>query len=218
MPAAASVFSAWGMLMSDLRRDYIVTRLFDFTPEQSTMVDGLIRETKARAAAKFAEEGIAAGQMHFVTYARLRYQNQEHSVEVLVPDAPVDAAVVKAVSDAFHENYQRHYTYRLDAPVEFVGLHIVASAEVGKLTVTDHPVTGLKLADTIKGHRAVDYALEGVHEATIYDGDRFEPGMAFIGPAIIEQKGSTTVIHPGQSVSIDRYANIHIDISGATRG
>lgn len=216
VPAAASVFSAWGMLMSDLRRDYIVTRLIDFTPEQSATIDALIGETKARAAAKFAEEGIGAGQMHFVTFARLRYQNQEHSVEVPIPDAPVDDALVRSVSATFHDSYQRHYTYRLDAPVEFVGLHIVASAEVGKLTVTEHPVTGLKLADTIKSTRLVDYALEGVHEATIYDGDRFEPGMAFTGPAIIEQTGSTTVIHPGQSVSIDRYANIHIDISGST--
>jgi N-methylhydantoinase A len=69
------------------------------------------------------------------------------------------------------------------------------------------------LEQTVKGRRLVDYAVDGVHEATIYDGDRLEPGMAFQGPAVIEDAGTTTVIHPGQSIEIDVYGNIHIRIS-----
>jgi N-methylhydantoinase A len=218
VPAAASVFSAWGMLMSDLRRDYIVTRVLDFAAESAGAVDALIGEIEARAVAKFAGETIDRARVRFAVYARLRYQNQEHSVEVPVPEGPFDAAAWTATVERFHDIYQRHYTYRLDAPVEFVGLHIVASAEVGKLAVAERPVTGLKLADTIKGRRQVDYALEGIHQATIYDGDRLEPGMGFAGPAIIEQPGATTVVHPNQSVSIDRYGNIHIDVTAATGG
>lgn len=60
----------------------------------------------------------------------------------------------------------------------------------------------------------MDYATEGVHEATIYDGTRLEPGMAFPGPAVIEDPGTTVVIQPGNRVSIDDYGNIHIDIRG----
>ncbi len=79
-------------------------------------------------------------------------------------------------------------------------------------------MTGLAVAETIKGQRLVDYATEGEHLATIYDGDRLEPGMRFPGPAVIEQSGSTTVIHPGNAVSIDRYGNIHIAIQAETDG
>jgi N-methylhydantoinase A len=217
VPATASVFSAWGMLMSDLRRDYIVTRVLDFAPASAPAVDSLMREIKARALAKFAEEHVAPERVRFAVYARLRYQNQEHSVEVPLPEGKFDATVCSAATDRFHEIYQRHYTYRLDAPVEFVGLHIVAAAEVGKLAPAERPVTGLKPTDVVKGRRPVDYALEGIHDASIYDGDRLEPEMRFAGPAIIEQPGATTVIHPNQSVSIDRYGNIHIDVPGATR-
>ncbi len=46
----------------------------------------------------------------------------------------------------------------------------------------------------------VDYALEGMHEATIYDGDKLRPGMDFAGPAVIEDSGTTIVIHPGNPV------------------
>ena len=111
----------------------------------------------------------------------------------------------------FHGVYEREYTYRLDAPVEIVGLHLVASAEVGKLELAPLPKTGASLAAALKGRREVDYALEGVHEAAIYDGEKLEPGMSFAGPAVIEDPGTTVVVHPGQARSIDGYGNIHIE-------
>lgn len=214
VPAAAAVFSAWGMLMSDLRRDYIVTRLLDYGPASASAIDALIHEVVDRAKAKYTAEGIPTERVSFLCYGRMRYQNQEHSVEVPIPSSAFTVADVEPTAAVFHEIYQRHYTYRLDAPVEFVGLHVMASATVGKLGVAERPVTGLALADTVKGLRSVDYALEGVHETTIYDGDRLEPGMAFRGPAVIEQSGTTTVVHPGQWVTIDHYGNIHIEIKG----
>ena len=62
----------------------------------------------------------------------------------------------------------------------------------------------------VKGTRDVDYALEGTHSATIYDGEKLKPGMAFNGPSVIEDSGTTVVIHPHNKVTIDAYRNIHI--------
>jgi N-methylhydantoinase A len=70
--------------------------------------------------------------------------------------------------------------------------------------------TGAAADSALKGHRDVDYALEGVKKAAIYDGTRLEPGMIFSGPAIVEDPGTTVVIHPGNRVEIDGYGNIHI--------
>jgi N-methylhydantoinase A len=94
-----------------------------------------------------------------------------------------------------------------------VGIHLVASAEVGKLKMAKRDATGTSPAAAVKGRRKVDYALEGVHEATIYDGEKLEPGMAFTGPAIVEDPGTTVVVHPGNSVTVDGYRNIHIMIA-----
>jgi N-methylhydantoinase A len=120
---------------------------------------------------------------------------------------------LSSIEAAFHETYEREYTYRLDAPVEMVGIHLVASAEVGKLKMTKRGATGASPEIAAKGRRNVDYALEGVHEATIYDGEKLEPGMAFSGPAIVEDPGTTVVVHPGNSVTVDGYRNIHIMIA-----
>ena len=214
VPAAASVFSAWGMMMSDLRRDFFVTQLLDLSEGASAKIEQTFADTEAQAFSTFVDEGVDATQVTFQRYGKFRYQNQEHTTEVLLSgDVISDKSLSKIASD-FHETYEREYTYRLDAPVEMVGIHLVAKAEVGKLEMRPETVGGPDANGAIKGTRTVDYALEGKHEATIYDGDRLSPGMEFPGPAIVEDSGSTVVVHPGNSVLVDAFRNIHITLNG----
>lgn len=212
VPRGASVFSAWGMLMSDLRRDYFVTELMD--ADDHVALTRLLARTRERAIADFVAGNVPAEKVTVSSLVRARYQNQEFAVEVALPTLTPDAGAMEALVAAFHEAYEREYTYRLDAGVEIIGIHMIASSEVGKLEILKLPVTGAALETAIKGRREVDYATEGVHEATIYDGTRLEPGMSFSGPAVIEDPGTTVVIHPANTVSIDDYGNIHIKIRG----
>jgi N-methylhydantoinase A len=212
IPRAADVFSAWGMLMTDLRRDYFVTRLATLTADRAGRVHGWVREVENDALRQFADEGIPPDRVQLVRFGRLRYENQEHSVEVQLPDGELGGDAVEEIARRFHESYEREYTYRLDAPVEFVGVHVVASADVGRLTPAPLPVTGADLASARKGVRDVDYDLGGVHAADIYDGATLEPGMAFSGPAIVETSGATVVIRAGDRARMDEYGNLHIDL------
>src|SRR5207244_1235452 len=156
IPRAADVFSAWGMLMSDLRRDYLVTRLVTLAPESAEQVDGLLDEVQALAVEQFSREGIDEERVRFLRYSTLRYENQEHGVEVPLPDGAIDGAAVGEIAERFHTAYEREYTYRLEAPIELVGIHVVAIAEVGKLAPAPLPVTGRPLDEALKGRRAVD--------------------------------------------------------------
>jgi N-methylhydantoinase A len=212
IPRAADVFSAWGMLMSDLRRDYFVTRLLTLGDGTAARVDALLREIEGLAVSQFAREGIERDRIRFLRYGKLRYENQEHSVEVLLPDGEVDGEAVRRIADLFHGSYEREYTYRLDAPVEFVAAHVVALAEVGKLEPAAVPRTGRRLEEALKASRRVDYATEGVHEADIYVGELLEPGMGFDGPAIVEFRSSTVVVHPGNEFNVDDYGNMTIEV------
>jgi N-methylhydantoinase A len=212
IPRAADVFSAWGMLMTDLRRDYFVTRLIGLRDENAGRLDALLHEVTQTALSQFAAEGVERDLVRFVRYANMRYSNQEHSVEILLPDGTIGPDDIEHIAASFHDSYEREYTYRLDASVEVVGVHLVAIAEIGKLAPAKVPVTGRALADAAKGSREVDYATEGHHLAEVYDGDLLEPGMSFGGPAIVETSGSTTVVHPGNRVTVDEYGNLLIDI------
>ncbi|MZR14561.1 hydantoinase/oxoprolinase family protein [Maritimibacter sp. DP07] len=211
VPAAASVFSAFGMMMSDLRRDYFVTQLVDLKEGAGDTIEAIFAEAEGQARDTFEAEGVDPEEVGFLRYGKFRYQNQEHTTEVQL-DGPVTDADLDKIAQDFHEAYEREYTYRLDAPVEMVGIHLVARAEVGKLEMKPAEMGSADATTAHKGRREVDYALEGKHEADIYDGDKLNPGMAFTGPAIVEDSGTTIVIHPGNRVEIDAYRNVHIHI------
>ncbi|MDF0600258.1 hydantoinase/oxoprolinase family protein [Psychromarinibacter sp. C21-152] len=212
VPRGAPVFSAWGMMMSDLRRDYFVTRLME--ADDKAGLNELLHHTMEQALDEFEREGLARDKVSLRPLIGCRYQNQEFGVEVpIAPEAVGDAGLAAMIRD-FHDIYEREYTYRLDAGVEITGIHLIASSEVGKLELVRLPRTGRDVAEAVKGKRDVDYATEGRHEATIYDAEKFEPGMTFDGPAIVEDPGTTVVVHPGNRVSIDDYGNIHINIRG----
>ncbi|HVW71206.1 MAG TPA: hydantoinase/oxoprolinase family protein [Steroidobacteraceae bacterium] len=213
VPRGADVFSAWGMLMSELRRDYFATRLVPFNAAQAKIVNQLCADVMGMVLEQFGAEDIAVDKVRFERFGKFRYENQEHHVEIRLPDGDLDAAGIETVSAAFHAAYEREYTYRLDAPVEFVGLHLVARADIGKLEPVKLQASGRKVAQALKGRREVDYALEGVHTADIYDGDLLEPGMELDGPAVIETRGTTVLAHPGNRVRMDDYGNIHIHLA-----
>jgi N-methylhydantoinase A len=215
IPRAADVFSAWGMLMSDLRRDFFVTRLLSLKKENVSKINDLLKEVSATALGQFQKENISKKQIRFLRYGKFRYENQEHAVEILLPEGTIQTKSIDTIAETFHQAYEREYTYRLTAPIEFVGTHIVALASIGKLNPVKLAVTGRKLSTAKKAERKVDFALEGIHMSNIYDGDLLEPKMKLKGPAIIEMSGSTVVIHPNNQATIDDYGNIHITIQPA---
>jgi N-methylhydantoinase A len=212
IPSLSGVFSAWGMLLSDLRRDYLQTQIVDLSSAQAApRINEALSALEEEAIRQFAAENIDRGRVHFLRYGRCRYQNQEHSVEIDLPAGEITAARLDAIREHFHSNYEREYTYRLNASVELVCYHVVAIAEVDKLTPQKRLATGRKVEKAVKSRRSVDFIEAGVHEATIYDGDALEPGMSLVGPAIIEEAGTTIVIQPGLPCRVDDYGNYLIE-------
>jgi N-methylhydantoinase A len=212
IPRAADVFSAWGMLMSDLRRDTFVTRLIGVEGGGAGELAELLDDVTAGAVGQFVAEGVSADDVRIAMFGRLRYENQEHSVEVRLPEDAIDDRVLAEIAARFHDAYEREYTYRLDAPVELVGIHVVSVADVGKLEPAVIPPSGLSAQDIRKPGRVVDFGPEGAFDAQIYDGTRLAPGMQFAGPAVVETSGSTIVVHPSDEAEVDAYGNVVIEV------
>ena len=208
IPRLSGVFSAWGMLLSDLRRDYLQTQIVELSgSEGAAQINTALSMLEEKAIQEFAAENIDRSRVHFIRYGRCRYQNQEHSVEIALPSGTITVNQIEAIREHFDSDYEREYTYRLAAPAELVCYHLIAIAEVDKLKPEKHPKTGRKLLDAIKGKREVDFVEAGIHQATIYDGDALEPGMSFTGPAIIEEADTTVVIPPDLPCFLDDFGN-----------
>lgn len=211
IPNLSGVFSAWGMLLSDLRRDYLQTQIIELsTSEAIQQLNETFAELEETAYQEFEAENIARSRVHFLRYGRLRYQNQEHSTEIDLPNEEISSNQIDDILEHFHTNYEREYTYRLNAPVELVTYHLIAIAEVDKLKPEKNHQSKNKVEDAIKGQREVDYLDDGIHQATLYNGDLLASGMSFVGPAIIEEAETTIVIPPAMHCRVDEYRNYQI--------
>lgn len=211
IPAHSAVFSAWGMLMSDLRRDYIRTHPMNVNRENASVINHALVEMEQDAVSAFVEEGLDPANLYFERYVDLRYDGQEHSVRIPVPNVEINADEIDALIARFQDAYEREYTYRLDAEVDLVTFHLVAFGSIDRPELAKIPASA-SAKSAIKATRIVDFDTDGSLETHIYSRDLLGAGANFNGPAIIEESGSTTVVFPGQSVKIDDYGNVHITI------
>ncbi len=211
VPTAASVFSAWGMLMTDIRYDYIQTKIVSLsqTPveELNQLWDGLM----AQAGERFVADGVAKEQAMFAYLADMRYLGQEHTVQVTTPIVPWSQEDKAAILERFHQAHKHFYTFRLDdTPVEIVNLHLVA---YGQLQKPELEVIAPQVGDpTPKETRTVFFTGDGWLDAPIFDRDTLGAGATIQGPLVVEEPTTATVVCPGQTLSVDKYGNLIIDM------
>ncbi len=211
IPNQSGVFSAWGMLLSDLRRDYLQTQIVELQNEGAAQeLNDMFTQMEEQAYQEYEAENIERDRVRFQRYGRFRYQNQEHSTEIDLPSGPINDETMAEIIEHFHTNYEREYTYRLNAPIELVTYHLIAFAEVDKLVPEKADPVETSLEAAIKGSREVDFLEAGIHSATLYNGDMLGPGMQFAGPAIIEEAEATVVIPPEMQCAVDDYGNYQI--------
>jgi N-methylhydantoinase A len=213
VPVNSSVFSAWGMLLTDLRRDYVHTHLVPLTQHSAAEVLRQFRDMESQAAANVSQDGISLNGVTLACeyLADMRYQGQEHTVKVpvAIQDGRLDAA---ATIDRFHATHEKRYTYRLPNPVQVVNFHLVARVPVPKPNLPRKAATGRAVGEAIIGRRTVDFDAYGIHEATIYDGLRLEPGMSLRGPAVVQEPMVTLVVPPGTRVTLDEFGSYHVHL------
>ncbi|RMF11428.1 MAG: hydantoinase/oxoprolinase family protein [Alphaproteobacteria bacterium] len=211
VPPHAAVFSAWGMLMIDLRRDFIQTWI---TPLEATYwedVGKIFATLEQEALSAFAKDGFSAEQVILRRQIDARYRGQEHTVKIAADPTTETSTIVR---DRFHDAHEAEYTFCLDSPVEIVNFHVVAYGIVDKPDIKALPPAPSDSAAHAKvAKRRVAFTADDVHEADIYDRALMAPGMTFTGPAIIEEASTVTVVHAGDRVEIDRFGSIHIHMS-----
>jgi len=211
IPAAPGVHSAMGLLVSDLKRDYIQTH---FAELESIDVDELQRRfdsMEALAQQEFESQGIAAEQIVHERAIDLRYSIQKYELPVPVAHSGLKPEAVAAWRKAFDEIHEKHFGSRAeDQKVEIVNYRLTTKVVVPKPKAVEALNQGANCDGAIKTRRRAYF--DGWHDTPVYDREKLGSGNRLRGPAIIEQMDSTTVVHPGQSAHIDRFGNIIIEL------
>lgn len=212
IPVNSAVFSAWGMLLTDLRRDYLRTRVTDLTDAAAGLVADIYDEMARHALAQFQADGIEMTRVRLERHADMRYLGQEHTVKVRFPDGELNASSLAEARSRFDEAHERSYTYKLPHEVQVVNFHIVGYALVDKPELPKVAAARAPASNAIRSRRQVDFDRHGRLETPIYDRLALGAGAELVGPAILQEPAATTVVPPEKKVRVDEFGNVRIAV------
>lgn len=210
VPHNAGVFSALGMLMTDLRRDFIRTRVLTLQKDNIKIISKTIQEMKSDAMGSYKKDGYNQRDIHFDYFADLRYTGQEHYVKVPVSWPLKNQKDINSIIESFHKAHKKEYTFELSVPVEWVNFHLVATIVVNKAKFPKLKKSGHNQHDIIYGERTVDFGKFGKVKTKIYKRSVLSPGIRLSGPAIVAEDSSSTLLPPGHSLIVDQWGNLII--------
>jgi N-methylhydantoinase A len=205
VPPNPGNLSAFGLLAVDWRTDHIVTRVMHEDAADLDTLASLYAALETDASDTLRRDGIAPGRIRLVREADVRYVGQSMEVRVQAPSGPIDAGFLRGLIDAFHAAHLKTFGYNY-AGQEKIELVNFCVSGFGLLERPRIPRLAPREAATParKGMRPV-YFGEGFVETPIYDRASLPAGHRLAGPAVVEEFGSTTVVFPGQTLTVDAH-------------
>ena len=212
VPLTPGVHSALGLLMSDVKHDYVRSKLVGLDDLDLDEINHLFGQLVDHAKNDLRGEEFHDDEIKIEPYLDLRYAGQGYELTVPCPVPPLtkqDLSLMRARFDTMHEQNSGHKAET--EPVELVSLRLISLGLVPQAKLSPGKVTGRKIEAAKTGTRKVFFGKEhGVLATEIYNRDFLEPAHKIVGPAIVEQLDTTTVIHPEQEATVDEYENIII--------
>jgi len=217
IPRSPGHFSAFGMLFSDLRYDFVRSRFTRLADADFDDLESTFQELEQEGIAEIQKVSTTPGEVVINRAADMRYVGQEHSVTVDLPThlfSKQDRAGIKARFDSVHD--LRYGTCAPEERSEIVSLRVTVTGVLIKPTLNViKPTKDDPIAAAHRGKRQVRFG-SSIRETDTWDREKLFKGHTIEGPALIEEHASTTVLHPGDTIEIDQYGNLIVTVEGRT--
>lgn len=209
IPRIASAFCAFGMAISDLRKDFVIPYIHPIKKADVSEIINLFEKIERKGEKLFISEGIKPEKITYQRSIDMRYIGQIYEVETPIPSNIFNNQNVSEIENLFHTKHEQLYGYRdEDSDVEIVHLR-------SKVSVTNKPFILKKLDKSkksskdlnLKTTRKVFFKEKGYIPINIYAGNDLGPETLINGPAIIEEPDTTLLIFPSWKCKIDQYNN-----------
>lgn len=207
VPTMPAAFSAWGMLMADITYDRSQTFLSLLDEVSMKELDEQFVQLEARVKDALLEQGVREDRMRLQRSIELRYLGQEHTIEVALEGL----STTHELRVEFDRQHQRRYGHKMRDPVQTVNLRVRGLGVLPKPQI--HKLDVKTCGDSLVDIRDAYCLIVGeVRKFSIHLRERLKSGSTVTGPAIIDEGVSTTLIHTGQSVVVDEYGNLVIEV------
>lgn len=207
VPPNPGVTSAMGCLLVDIQHDLaqMYTGLASAADEDG--IEEAFVGLETEASARLRHEGVSAENALLQRKISMRYSGQWRSLQVPMGAGP---GALKRAVQTFHEEYEREFSFRQDdAPVEVYQLHLTAVGKTPKPAFRPAEVVE-QAPPATSDRRSVYFGGAGWVDTPVYERDDLAAGTTFVGPAIINQLDSTTLVPPATRAEIDEWLNIRI--------
>ncbi len=215
----ASTWCAFGAASADILHIHEQVDIMP-SPFEAARLNRNLERLEEAARRQMAADAIAPERQVLLFSLDMRHKGQINEVEVALEGSRVAGALRDPLGEAFHRRYEQLYgrgsSFR-GGRLEIVTFRLRASAE----TPRPHLVAAETLTDAIaaaarRPSRAVYWAdPKRTIDTPIYDGDELRPGNAIPGPTVVETPDTTVVVHPGQTLRVDRFGNFEIELGAA---
>jgi N-methylhydantoinase A len=215
IPSAPGHFSSCGMLAADVRRDYVRTSFMKLADASFDSMEEIFVAMEQAGAEGVAHAGISMQEREISRGADMRYVGQEHAVTVNFPLALFQTRDRAGIKRHFDEVHEVRYGYASPSePAEIVSLRSAVTGPLRKPAFQRIEAgTSIPSKQASRGARPVYFAEASDYvetatfaRAALLAGNRIE------GPALVEEYASTTVLHPGDALTVDQFGHLVITI------
>ncbi|MBL7190702.1 hydantoinase/oxoprolinase family protein [bacterium] len=214
VPSVASIFCAAGMLLGDLKHDYIRSYITPFSGIDREVFMNLFDEMKHTGGETLIKEGVSGDRIEFYPVLDLRYIGQYHEVQLPVLWDDIASFNLDKIKEEFHKEHNRLFGYSLEeegTEIEVINIRLRAVGKMEKPKFLSEAAEPVPLPSALKEKRKV-YIPESnrMQEVDVYDGDLPLYGHTIEGPAVIEQVNTSIFISADYDCRVDEWGSFII--------
>ena len=211
IPKESSIFCAAGMLMSDLKHDFVRTYSTPIHRMDIEKFQALFHDMEKEATALLKSEHIPENAIQHIYSLDMRYIKQYHEVNVEIRKENLEKGDLVSIVRSFHPEHNRLFGYSLEeekTPIELINLRLLSVGRTVKPRFKQEKYDKKDPEKALKMMRKVYLPLlEQYVDIPVYDGHKLRYGNKVEGPALIEQVNTTTFVTPEYNVLCDRYGS-----------
>ncbi len=206
VPLYPGVFSAIGLLMSDVKHDYIRSRMTPISALNPDDVNAVFAQLETQARDDLCRDGFAENEIRIDRALDMRYAGQGYEITLsCTAEQTAALAALRKTFDAEHKSQFGHMAP--EEPVEVVSYRVRGVGLVPAVAMPKFSPRGQKLSDSLRETRQVRFDGAAV-DCPVYQRERLDVGLTLRGPTILDQFDCTIVICAGQVARVDEWKNL----------
>jgi N-methylhydantoinase A len=215
VPLYPGVYSAIGLLMSDVKHDYVQSKMAAIAAVSPAEVSSLFAELETRARRDLTHDGFSAERIRIERALDMRYAGQGYEVTMACADGPLEAAKLAYLRARFDEQHKAMFGHMApDEPVEIVSYRVRGIGLVPHVEMPKFSSVGATLRDALRDTRSVRFSGTSV-DCPVYQRELIDVGLSVAGPAVLDQLDCTTILYPGQVARVDAWKNLIVTFEEA---